>query len=314
MSTVAQTGMGDMKIFIVGTGGLGGYFGGLLARTGNDVTFLARGEHYKAIKQHGLIIESDLGDFRIHPAKLVGSISEIVNPDLIIFAVKTYDTEGVAQELAHVVDDHTIIISFQNGIDNDHEIKKYIKNAKVFPGLAYVVSRRIAPGLIKQTGGLGKLVFGDRESSNNEQLEAVTEIMRDAGIEASISDDIVRDLWHKFIFICAFSGMTATCRANIGQVLSHPVAAIAFEKCVKEAIVVAKALKVNIASTVFHDVMGITKTVAPDSKSSLLLDTENNSKNEIEALNGTLVRLAHGCHIDVPVNELIYGAIKLSSK
>lgn len=302
-----------MRIFIVGTGGIGGYFGSLLARAGKEVTFLARGEHYNAIKEHGLKVKSVPGDFVIKPAKIVDNINEITNPHLIIFAVKTYDTESVAQQLAEVVDKNTVIISFQNGIDNDEQIKKHIKNARIFPGLALVVSARTAPGLIEQTGGPRKLVFGDKESPQNEQLKIIEKLMREAEIDARVSDDIVRHLWQKFIFITAFSGMTAICRTNIGKVLSDPITAKTHERCVKEAIDVARALRVNIPDTIFQDVIGLTRTFPPDSRSSLLVDIENNRKNEIETLNGRLVQLAQEYNIDVPVNELIYGAIKLLS-
>ncbi len=300
-----------MRIFVVGTGGLGGYFGGLLAKADNDVTFLARGKHYNVIKERGLKVKTVLGDFIITPAKVAENINEITDPDLIIFTVKTYDTENVARELAKVVDKKTIIISFQNGIDNDNEIKKHIKDAKVFPGLAFVVSVRTTPGVIEQTGGPRKFIFGDRESPHNQQLKIIEKLMREAEIDASVSSDITSDLWKKFIFITAFSGMTAICRANIGKVLSDQIAAKTYERCVKEAITLALALRVNLPGTIFQDVMGLTKTLPADSKSSLLVDIENNRENEIETLNGTLVRLARKYNIDVPINELIYGAVKL---
>ena len=120
-----------MSIFVIGAGAVGGFLGGLLARAGNDVTFLARGEHYRAIREHGLTVKSILGDFQIYPARTVESIAQIQCPGLIIFTVKTYDTVGMAEELSKVVTENTVIISFQNGIDNDNELKKHIMNAKV---------------------------------------------------------------------------------------------------------------------------------------------------------------------------------------
>jgi 2-dehydropantoate 2-reductase len=302
-----------MRIFIAGAGGVGGYFGGLLAKAGYDVTFLARGEHLAAIRKRGLAIKGAYGDFEIKPAKTVATIAEITNPELIILTVKTYDSASVARELSEVVDRNTVIISFQNGIDNDSDIKKHIKDAKVFPGLAFVSATRIAPGLILQTGELRRLIFGDRKLPNSEQLQTIEKIMRSAEIDAHVSDDITRDLWKKFILVNAFSGMTAICRASIGEVLSNPVTRKAYERCVREAIEVARMLKVNIPDTIFDDVMGITETFTPDSKSSLLVDIENGRPCEIEALNGTLVRLAEKSNIDLPVNELIYGVIKISS-
>ncbi|MDD5510600.1 MAG: 2-dehydropantoate 2-reductase [Dehalococcoidales bacterium] len=302
-----------MRIFIVGSGGVGGYFGSLLARAGADVTFLARGEHLAAIRKHGLAIRSVHGDYQIQPAQTVATIAEITDPELVILAVKTYDSADAAQQLSGVVNSNTVIISFQNGIDNDIEIKKYIENAKVFPGLAFLSAVRAAPGLIVQSGELRKLVFGDRNVPENEQLQKIEEIMRNAGIDARISDNITRDLWQKFILINAFSGMTAVCRASIGAVLSNPVTRRVYARCVREAIEVAKTLGIDIPDNMFDKVMGITEEFTPDSRSSLLVDIETGRPTEIETLNGTLVRLAEQLGIEVPVNELIYGAIKLSS-
>lgn len=134
-----------MKVLVVGTGGVGGYFGGKLARAGNDVTFLARGEHYEAIKKRGLTVKSDEGDFTVFPANVVKDLSKIKNPEFVIFAVKTYDTEEAAEQLSKVVAMDSVVVSLQNGVDNDNVVKKYVK-AKVLPGLAYVISTKIAPG------------------------------------------------------------------------------------------------------------------------------------------------------------------------
>ena len=132
-----------MKIYILGSGGIGGYFGSLFAKAGLDVTFIARGENYKAIKENGLIVKSVVGNFEIKPAKVIESISKITDPDLIIFSVKTYDTEIVAKELSSVVNENTIILTFQNGVDNDIRIRKIISNTQVYPGVAYVITAKI---------------------------------------------------------------------------------------------------------------------------------------------------------------------------
>ena len=302
-----------MRTYVVGTGGVGGFFGGLLARAGKDVTFLARGDHYRAIEQHGLRVKSVIGDFQVNPAKAIKRIEDMESPDFIMFTVKTYDTAAAARQLADVVKEDTVIISFQNGVDNDTEIKRHVKNARVFPGLAFVAATRTAPGVIEQTGGARKLIFGDRESAENASLTKIQDMMRAAGIDACVSADITADLWKKFIFICAFSGMTAICRAPIGKVLSDPLSRECYEDCVKEAIAVAKALKVNIADATFDEVMQISRAFTPESKSSLLVDIENSRKNEIESLNGTLVKFARRLKIKVPVNQIIYSGIKLLS-
>lgn len=299
-----------MKIYIIGTGGIGGYFGGVLAKSGLDVTFVARGDNYKTLKASGLTAKSVVGDFIIKPVQVIESISDIKDPDLIIFSVKTYDTEKVAKELANVVTNQTVIITFQNGVDNDNQIKKFILNAQIYPGVAYVITAKTKPGLIEQTGGLRKLIFGDRQNPNNEKLKEIEKIMKSAGIDATASDDITRDIWKKFMFICPFSGITALHRKTIGEILSDPTTKQQYEDCLKEAINVANALEVNVSDNAFEEIMKTSTNTAPTSKSSLLLDIENNRRNEIETLNGTLVRFAEEKNISVPVNELIYNSIK----
>lgn len=211
-----------MKIYIIGTGGIGGYFGGELAKSGLDVTFIARGENYKAIKENGLIVKSVAGNFEVKPAQVIEKISEIVNPDLVIFSIKTYDTESAAKELSTIVDENTVILTFQNGVDNDKRIKKIIANAQVYPGVAYVITAKTKPGIIVQTGGLRKLVFGDREGPNNPKLEEIEKVMKDAGVDATASDDIVRDIWKKFMYICPFAGLTAMYKRTIGEIMTNP--------------------------------------------------------------------------------------------
>jgi 2-dehydropantoate 2-reductase len=299
-----------MKIYILGSGGIGGYFGSLLAKAGLDVTFIARGDNFKAIKDNGLIVKSVIENFEIKPAKVIEHISEIVEPDLIIYSVKTYDTENVAKELSRVANRGTVILTFQNGVDNDFQIKKFLPHSQVYPGVAYVITAKTHPGLIEQTGGLRKLVFGDRENPQNPLLKNIEKMMKAAGINAILSADITLEVWKKFIFILPFAGLTALYRKTIGEVLSNPITELEYENCLNEAISVAKAKGINLSNNSFEEVMTASRNTASSSKSSLLLDIENNRKNEIDTLNGTLVKLAKQTGISVPVNTKIYQTIK----
>ena len=302
-----------MKTYVVGSGGVGGYLGGLLAKSGKDVTFLARGEHYHAMVEEGLKVKSVPGDFEVKPARVIDRISDIANPDLIIFSVKTYDTDQITKELKSVVNKDTIVISFQNGVDHDQQIKNRIPGGNVYPGVAYLASAKTRPGLIEQTGGLRKFIFGDRHDPDNPRLKEVEKYMREAGADALASTDIVREIWKKFVFIIAFSGMTSICRSPIGRVLGDPIATGLFERCAKEAIKVAQSMGARVEERAFENIMTNSRNFPPDSKSSLLVDIENHRRTEIETLHGSLVRLARSMKIDVPINEMIYGTIKLWS-
>ena len=301
-----------MKIYIVGSGAVGGYLGGLLAKAGNDVTFVARGDHYKVIKNKGLKIESIKdGNFIIKPAKVTEKISLIKNPDLIIITVKTYDTEFVSKELSNVVSSKTKIITFQNGIENDKIIKKYVTKAKVYPGVAYTVSGRVEPGIIKQSGGLCKFIFGDRKNPRNIYIKEIEKMMKYSGVDATFSEDIERDLWMKYIFINAMTGLTALSRTNVGTVVKDRILRNLYERCLRECIEVAKMEKVKIPIEIFNSIIRISESTNKEAKFSMLVDIENGRKTEIEALNGTLVKLAKKHKIDVPINETIYGALRL---
>lgn len=299
-----------MNIYVVGTGGIGGYFGSLLAKGGLDVTFVARGAQYEAIKKNGLTINSVVGNFVVKPAKVIEHIKDIRDPDIILFCVKSYDLEQVAKEISEVATSKTTIITFQNGIDNDLFIKQYIPQAKIYPGIAYVIASRTEPGVISQTGGLRKLFFGDRNNSKNADLESIALLMQNAGVDATFLPDVTYGLWKKFLYILAFSGMTAICRSPIGTILSDPQSKSVYELCLKEVIDVATREGTNLPKDIFDLVMLTSINTAPDSKSSLLIDIENGRKNEIETLHGSLVKLADQLGIDIPINRLIYVAIK----
>jgi len=306
--------MNDIKIYVIGTGGVGGYFGGVLAKAGNDVTFVARSDHYEAITKNGLVIKSVAGDFDIKPAKVIKDPTDIISPDLILFTTKTYQTEEAAKQLASIVLPKTIIITFQNGIDNDYQIRKFIPVGKVYPGIAYIISTKISPGIISQTGGPRKLIFGDRSNPNNQELKKIADLMTQSGVDAILSDNITRDLWKKFLFIVPFAGLTARYRKTIGEILSNPNLRPVYEQCLDEVVGVARGIGVELGDDIFNSIMTLSDNFAPSSKSSLLIDIENGRPTEIEALHGALLRLAHENGVPVPVNEQIYSEIKPATK
>ena len=300
-----------MNIYIIGCGGVGGFFGGLLLRAGKQVTFVTRPQECRILETRGLTVKSVVGNFTVKKVSVLGTISQIRDADVILVTVKSYDLEGIARELAGVVSKKTIIITFQNGIDNDSVLKKSIKDAAIYPGIAYVVAKRASPGIIEQTSGGRKLIFGDPGNNRNESLKGVAHFLICPGMEATYSADIAGDLWKKYVFIIAYAGMTSISRSPIGAVMKNPVAYPLFEECLREAVMVAKAEKVRLPKNIVKDTIAYTKKHDPSSKSSMLIDIENNRKTEIETLHGTLVRLAEKHRISVPINRLIYSSVSL---
>jgi 2-dehydropantoate 2-reductase len=304
-----------MKYYIVGAGGIGGYFGGLMVNAGLDVTFVARGKNYKTIKEKGLQINSNsFESFHLANAKVIDGVDKIVNPNVIIFSVKTYDTEKVSKELKKVINDKTIIITFQNGVDNDERIKKILNHKHVFPGVAYILVKKSDYGVIEQTGKMRKLIIGARDRHLNVYLKPIIEDIKTSKVETTLSEDIIKDLWEKFLYIIPLAGSTAICRSPLGKIRNDKYSMKIFEDLLKESILVATKKGINISKNIFQEKMELAKNSTPDAKSSLLIDIENNRPTEIETLHGAIVKYAKELKVPVPITELVYGSIKIVNK
>lgn len=301
-----------MKIYIIGTGGLGGFFGGMLARNGEDVSFLARGEHYETIKKDGLQIRSVAeGSFTVFPAQVIQSFEELHQPDLIIYAVKTYSNENIAKALHGKLKPETVVLTFQNGIDSDQQIIQYSGHPKVYPGIAYIISTKTAPGIIEQTGGPRKLIFGERQNQANPELKNIAELMRNAHIDATYIDKgIETKLWEKYIFINAFSGFTAAFQSPIGALREDPAVFDLYKKSMEETLQLAKSQGIQLEEDIVSRYLQFTQNLESNANSSLYHDVINQGPNELEALNATVYRLGKKNGIDVRVNQFLYSMIK----
>ena len=300
---------------IAGTGGIGGYFGGLLAHSGQDVTFLARGKHLVAMRDNGLQIETVDGSYKVAHPHAVDSVREEAPFDIVLFCVKTYDNSTAAEAIKDAVNANTVVISVQNGMDNQEVLRRLLPQAQVYPGLAHIVSARVAPGVIKQSGGARTVLFGDTVDPTNSRLHEIADYMRNAHIDATASLNIERDRWDKFVFIAAFSGMTALCRSPIGPILHSETAMDLYRRCIAETIKVAQDGGFNIgdetAAAALRRTEGYRGT-QEKSTSSLLRDVLSGGPTEIESLNGAVVRRAQEHKVDVPINSIIYTGIKLA--
>src|SRR3712207_725803 len=237
-----------MRIAVVGVGGTGGYFGGLLARAGQDVTFIARGAHLEALRARGLTVESKLaGTFTI-PVPATDDPREVGPADLILFCVKTYDTEVAAQSIRPLIRPETMIMSLQNGIGNEERIAQAVGHDSGIGAVAYVVSAIKAPGVIAQTAGPGKIVFGELGGGTSPRTERLHDVLQRAGIAVELHHAVRVVLWQKFLFICAFSGVTAVTRLPIGTILADPVTHDLFRGVSEEVEAVARARAIRLRS------------------------------------------------------------------
>lgn len=297
-----------MRIAVVGVGGLGGYFGGRLARAGEDVTFIARGATLQALVERGLDVRSAHGDFRVFvnasddPAS-VGAV------DLVLFVVKTYDTNAAAAEIAPLVGTETTILSLQNGVGNAERVRQLVGRGHPLGGVAYIEAAVESPGVIAQLSQLQRVIVGELGGGTSPRAERIVEAFRDAGIAAEISRHVVRDMWMKWTFICGYSGVTTVCREPIGPILASPETRELFVAAMREVEAVGRARGIVLDSDVVAGALRTVEGFAPTAKSSMQRDAERGRPLEIEALSGGVARYGRESGVPTPVNAFIYAAL-----
>ena len=298
-----------MKFLIFGAGGIGGYFGAKLLNAVEDVWFIARGKHLQAMKLHGLRVNSAQEKLAVPSQKISGSIADAGKADVVLFCVKSYDTESAARQLASALREDSIIISLQNGIDNEAKIQQNTSTGTVYGGVAYIYSTITAPGEITRFEGPTKIVFGPLDNRPNKQSTKIHESFKKAGINADLSLNIEQELWKKFIFITGASGVTALTRLTLGELLENPETRVLIRAAMQETYSIARArnisLEPNLIDT-FFDTLGKFKN---DTRSSLYYDLANGKPMEVEALAGTVVRMGEQLGVPTPIQRTIYASL-----
>src|SRR5712692_1787074 len=230
-----------MRIVVIGAGGTGGYFGGLLARAGEDVSFLARGTQLEALRTRGLTVKSHhAGTFSL-PVHATSDPQEIGPVDLVLFCVKTYDTRAAIEGLHLFIGPETVVLPIQNGIDAAERLSREVGVQHLIGAVAYVTSQIESPGVIAQTAGSGSIEMGELAGGQSERTQRLQRMLRHAGISAELPPDIHVTLWEKFLFICAFSGVTALTRLPLGQVFAHQETCDLLKAVMKEGEALARA-------------------------------------------------------------------------
>ena len=299
-----------MKIAIYGTGGVGGYFGGRLAHAGADVHLIARGGHLEALQQDGLHVESVDGDFHANlPA--TNDPSEIGSCDIVLFTVKSFDTEAAARELHPLIDDRTAVISLQNGVDNEAKLAAEIGREHVMGGVAYIFSTIAEPGVIEHTGGPTSFTFGELDGERSERAEEFLKLCERAdGMDAELSESIQTELWEKAAFICAHAGMTATARLPLGDIRDQQESWEMYRRIIEEVCRVGRATGIELPEGTVGEWMEFADDLEGDSYSSLHYDMTHGKTMELEALHGTIVREGRENDVTVPMTEAVYAILK----
>ena len=298
-----------MKILIMGTGGVGGYYGGLLAQQGNEVTFISRGAHLYSIRQEGMKVKSVHGDFTIFPAKAVENPAEVGPVDLILFCVKTYNTDEAAEAIRPAVGPQTVVLSLQNGIDAAERIGKLVGLEHVLAGATWLSSAVEAPGLIKQVSQFRRIVFGELSEGRSERTRSIYEVLNPTGITVEISDDIQKVLWTKFVFIAAVSSIGSLTRLPMGDYRSVPEARKLLSSIMQEVEALAQAQNIKLDNDVVAKSMEFIDNSAPHIKPSMQLDVESGRRTELESMIGAIGRKGRELGIPTPVSNFVYASL-----
>ncbi len=301
-----------MRIAIMGAGAVGGYFGGLLARAGEDVVFVARGEHLRAIQEHGLRVYSVHGDFHLR-VRATDDPAQVGPVDLVLFCVKSYDTVQAAHAVLPMVGPDTAVLSIQNGVENEQQIEAIVGPGHVLGGATQIESTISEPGVIRQTSQLRRILFCELDGRPTSRARQILETMLRAEIDARLTSDCPKTKWDKFIFLASMAGMTSVCRATIGQVVANPEAKAVLERAVREAWQVGRAMGVALEDDAVENVMQFLSNLPYGMKSSMQRDLERGRRLEVDALSGAVVRYGRQVGVDTPVHHAIYAALKLQS-
>jgi 2-dehydropantoate 2-reductase len=298
-----------VKIAIIGAGGVGGYYGGLLARQGHDVTFLARGAHLEAIRKNGLQIKSIHGDFTVLPAHATDNPTQIGPVDLILFCVKAYDTQRAAQAIKPLIADHTLILSLQNGIDAAEQIGRIVGAEHLLGGATWISSAIEAPGVVKQVSQFRRIVFGPLNGRVTPVHHSIFEAFQQTGISVEFSENILKVLWTKFVFISAASSLGALTRLTIGDYRDVPETRAMIRSLMREVEAVARSQGVDLDADVIEKSLAFMDASGPHIKASMQLDVEAGRVFELESMIGVIGRKGREAGVPTPTADVIYAAL-----
>jgi 2-dehydropantoate 2-reductase len=301
-----------MRILVMGAGGIGGYFGGRLARAGETVAFVARGDHLRAIQARGLSVRSIDGDFAVTvpAARDPRRVPELIGPvELVLFCVKSFDTEAAAEAIAPVVGPGASVLTLQNGVVNEDLLARRFGPERVLGGLAYGFAVIEAPGVIRHTQG-GRIVFGEWDGRPAPRAAELLEAGRRAGVPIERSSRIRAALWEKYLLICALAGMTALTRRPIGEIRACPESRALYRALLEELAAIARAEGVELARDAVERSLAAADALKADSYSSLYHDLTHGKRLELEALQGHAVRLGTRHGIATPALFAVYAALR----
>jgi 2-dehydropantoate 2-reductase len=299
-----------MKIAVFGSGGVGGYFGGRLAQAGNQVTFVARGAHLEAIKNHGLRVESINGNFTVHPARATDRPSEIGTVDLVLCCVKAWQVPDVAEEIRRLVGEETVVITMQNGVEAPLFLTRAIPVRHILPGVCRIISMIEAPGRIRHAAVEPSLVFGETDGKMTRRVENLTRLFADVkGVSVQPSREISQALWKKLMLMAPWGGVGALTRSPIGILRSMPETRDMLMTAVREVYAVARATQVQMDEKTIDAVIAFMDQLAPESTTSMQRDIMEGRRSELNEQCGAVVRFGEKTGLPTPLSRFIYHSL-----
>jgi 2-dehydropantoate 2-reductase len=299
-----------MRIAVMAAGGVGGYFGARLAAAGHDVFFIARGAHLEAIRNGGLRIESALGNVTVERANVTDDPTKVGPVDVVLFAVKLWDTEAAARQAMPLVGPDTRLVTLQNGVDSVERIATVLGADKVVGGVAYIATVIASPGVISHTSQFAQMRIGRIDGASDATLKAFADAAKAAGVDIIVSDDINRDRWQKFAFLVGLSGITSATREPLGPLMADPDTKAFFRKLMLEVVAVAQARGVTLPEGFVDERMAFAETAPKTMKASMLHDLERGNRMELDWLAGKVLQFGREMSVPVPANEAVYTLLK----
>ena len=299
-----------MKIAMLGSGGVGGYFGARLAAAGEAVTFIARGAHLAAMRENGLKVKSGLGDVHIQPTDATDDTAAVGAVDTIVIAVKLWDTEAAGRAALPMIGPGTTVVSLQNGVECNDILGPIVGGGRLIGGIAQIAATIEAPGVISHLGTMGRIVIGELDGGTSDRVAALHAACAEAGIESATSDDIERVIWEKFVFLVGLSGTTALRRQPVGPIREDGDGRALLLSVMAEAVAVGRAKGIGLDAGFAEERLRFIDGLPYDMAASMYHDLMRQNRLELDWLSGAVVRFGAGLGVATPVNRVIYAALK----
>jgi len=295
-----------MRIVMMGSGGVGGFFGGRLAHAGEDVAFVARGAHLDAIRREGIRIENEpQGDLRVAGVRASADPAELGPADLVIVSVKLWDTEAAARQIQPIVGPDTAVLSLQNGVIKDDILRGIFPEKSIMGGVAYVATHIARPGVIHQTGTMQRIIVGEYDGRVSDRARSLHEALLGSGVTAELSSDVRRSIWEKYVFLVGLSAATTTTRRPLGAVLENPRSKAFLLEIMREVVRVGRAKGVALPEDHAEQRLAFAATLPYDMTSSMAHDLERGNRLEVDWLSGGVVKLGREAGVATPANEAV---------